>query len=378
MNTTNTTSHYLGPIWREENWNLVISLPLALLYLLVMANIFKTHRYSLEPVHIFELNILASAALLIINNSLFGFDPFFDADDYYCGFVHFFGVYNAVSLYIGIIFSQVDRLLALYWNVSYKGRVTPELATKILVVQKLLLLVVIVFCFMFDSAVGQCHVSSYSLCQVRSTTEHWARAVFWLMIAAVLSVSLYVLVIKVRSSRKVQPTVNLPSHPGPELPTISSQIEDEVDEDIVLEDVENMKQDDLEEAGDDEEIEKAADLKRERRTNMVQRQNPDPFMFYRIKSLKESKPLKTEKITCLPNKWSFVDNTRRARSFNLVSLCLLVMLMPTKLQELYFSLTGAHCDGDSAMKVSRLLIGTELLFGLMYPFIIKSKLHHQN
>ena len=151
-----------------------------------------------------------------------------------------------------------------------------------------------------------------------------------------------------------------------------------MDEDIVLEDVENMKQDDLEEAGDDEEIEKAADLKRERRTNMVQRQNPDPFMFYRIKSLKESKPLKTEKITCLPNKWSFVDNTRRARSFNLVSLCLLVMLMPTKLQELYFSLTGAHCDGDSAMKVSRLLIGTELLFGLMYPFIIKSKLHHQN
>ena len=45
-------------ILMEENWNNIICLPLALLYLVVMGNIYRTHRYSLEPIHIFELNIL--------------------------------------------------------------------------------------------------------------------------------------------------------------------------------------------------------------------------------------------------------------------------------------------------------------------------------
>ena len=209
-------------------------------------------------------------------------------------------------------------------------------------------------------------------------------AVFWLMAAAVLAVSLYVLYIKVKSFRQVQPTVNLPSQSANPIQTISGDING-VEEDIVLEDVGQPNHDENEEVnadddGDDqlEDIEEVPDL--QRRTNMVQRQNPDPFMFYRIKSLKDSKPHKIEKMTsnCLPNKWSFVDNTRRAMSFNLVSLCLLVMLMPTKLQQLYFYFSESQCDGHSAVKMYKLISVTELVFAVMYPFIIKSKLHHQN
>ena len=385
MNTTNTTnvnnSHsYFVDILTEQNWNLFICLPLAFLYLVVTGNIWKIHRYSLEPIHIFELNILASAALLFINNSLFGFDPHFHSINFYCGVVHFLDLYNKFSFYIGIISSQLDRFLALYWNVSYKGRVTPELAMKILLFEKVLILVVLLLFCMFDSPALQCYHSPVLLCQesVRSVTRDFARVVFWIMIAAVISVSLYVLNIKVRSSRQVQPTVNLPAISGQEIPTISRELTSVMEADVVLQDVDETNQVGLEEEEADDDGQMADVPKIETSLQMVQRQNPDPFMFYRIKSLKVSSPDKIETMTCLPNKWSLVDNTPRAVSFNLVSLCLLIMLIPTKLQDLYFYFSQGQCDGGAAVQLSRLLSAIELLTALIYPFIIKSKLKHQN
>ena len=390
--TSNQTGPYFGDVLTEEIWNIIICLPLAVLYLVVMANIYRTHRYSLEPIHIFELNILASAALFIINNSIFGFDILFEFDHYFCAIGHFFGVYNTLSFYIGIISSQVDRFLALYWNVSYKGRVTPELATKIVFCEKLLLLVPVVVLATLDPLVLTCYQTSVSLCQqsLPSLASGWCRAVFWLMIAAVLAVSLYVLYLKVKSSRQVQPTVNLPQQSQSpqsfrQIETISANLDSMVQaqSDIVLQDLETPDQADQadpalqdDEDDDDDDLEKVKEAPE--MTKAVQRQNPDPFMFYRIKSLKESNPTKMEKMTCLPNKWPFVDNTRRAMSFNLVSLCLLIMLMPTKVQEIYFQISDSPCDGASARQMSRISHLTELIFAVMYPFIIKSKLHHLN
>ena len=386
-NTTNnlTGGHSLADILTEENWNNIICLPLALLYLVVMGNIYRTHRYSLEPIHIFELNILASAALLIINNSIFGFDRLFEPDHYFCAIGHFFGVFNTFSFYIGIISSQADRFLALYWNVSYKGRVTPELSTKIVLFEKLVLVVAVVVFALTDPVVLTCYQASVSLCQqsLRSLTSVWCRVVFWLMIAAVLAVSLYVLYLKVKSSRQVQPTVNLPQQSPPsvrQIESISANMESTAQsqprQELVLEDLETHQTDqraeDLQEE-DRENVREAPEM-----TKAVQRQNPDPFMFYRIMSLKESNPTKIEKITCLPNKWPFVDNTRRAMSFNLVSLCLLIMLMPTKVQEIYLHVSQSPCDGASARTMARMTQLTELIFAVMYPFIIKSKLHHLN
>ena len=377
-NTTlnQTGGNHYGDILTEENWNILICLPLGLLYLVVMGSIYRTHRYTLEPIHIFELNILASAALLIINNSLYGFDPLFESDHYFCGIVHFFGVYNTFSFYIGIISSQVDRFLALYWNVSYKGRVTPELSSKIVLCEKFFLLIPVLVFAVTDPALLNCYPGPASLCRqrLRGLTSVWCRAVFWLMIATVLAVSLYVLYLKVKSSRQVQPTVNLP-HQSPQfqqIETISASINEPGQHDIVLEDLEQSSQPD-QQGGEEEEQQTASEAPE--MTKAVQRQNPDPFMFYRIKSLKESNPTKIEKITC---KWPFVDNTRRAMSFNLVSLCLLIMLMPTKVQEIYVQLSGSPCDGDSAARLSRVTNLTELIFAVIYPFIIKSKLHHLN
>ena len=148
------------------------------------------------------------------------------------------------------------------------------------------------------------------------------------MIAAVLAVSLYVLYLKVKSSRQVQPTVNLPqqSPQFQQIETISASINEPGQHDIVLLDLEQSCQaDQAEQRAGEEEEERETAREAPEMTKAVQRQNPDPFMFYRIKSLKESNPTKIEKITC---KWPFVDNTRRAMSFNLVSLCLLIMLMP--------------------------------------------------
>ena len=201
------------------------------------------------------------------------------------------------------------------------------------------------------------------------------------MIAAVISVSLYVLNIKVRSSRQVQPTVNLPPSSGLQIPTISRELTNVLEEDLVIEDVDVNEDQGVDEEkadgdGDMEDIKEVPNT--ESTLHMVQRQNPDPFMFYRIKSLNVSSPDKKETRTCLRNKWSLVDNTPRAVSFNLVSLCLLIMLIPTKLQELYFYISQAQCDGPAAVQLSRLLSTTELSTALMYPFIIKSKLNHQN
>ena len=92
-----------------------------LLYTVVAAQIYKKKKYVLEPLHIFELNTLANFSLLFLNNVLVSMNVL-------CAISQWIQFYASLNVYTGLILSQVDRFLAIYWDASYKNKMTPGLA----------------------------------------------------------------------------------------------------------------------------------------------------------------------------------------------------------------------------------------------------------
>ena len=92
-----------------------------LLYTVVAAQIYKKKKYFLEPLHIFELNTLANFSLLFLNHVLVSMNVL-------CAVSQWIQFYASLNVYTGMILSQVDRFLAIYWDASYKNKMTPGLA----------------------------------------------------------------------------------------------------------------------------------------------------------------------------------------------------------------------------------------------------------
>ena len=82
----------------------------SLLYLVVATQIFRRHRYSLEPRHILELNTLLTCAV---------FAPLHIGSRYLadwptvCGVVEWLRYYNWHDFITGLLLTQTDRFLAL-------------------------------------------------------------------------------------------------------------------------------------------------------------------------------------------------------------------------------------------------------------------------
>ena len=92
-----------------------------LLYTVVAAQIYKKKKYFLEPLHIFELNTLANFSLLFLNHVLVSMNVL-------CAVSQWIQFYASLNVYTGMILSQVDRFLAIYWDASYKNKMTTGLS----------------------------------------------------------------------------------------------------------------------------------------------------------------------------------------------------------------------------------------------------------
>ena len=100
---------------------------LASVYSLVAAQVYRRRRYSLEPIHIFEMNTLVSISvycLCTVLKSIF----ILHSSLVLCSVSVWLTYYARLNIFSGVMMSQLDRFLALYWHLSYKGRVTSRLA----------------------------------------------------------------------------------------------------------------------------------------------------------------------------------------------------------------------------------------------------------
>ena len=310
----------------------------ALLYAGVIQRIYSKYKHSLEPIHVFELNNLSNWSLMAVSNILTTFDIFFLDSDVFCPIVHFFLYFIRFSFYVGIILTQIDRFLALYWNVKYKSRVTKDDALKTVFISKVVLFIITFLVMKWDGTSLECFSSTFFSCRMLKGNMMLINLPMFVTLVVVIAVSFYVLACILKQKNKVVPTVNLN--------TISRNVE----EDLSVKDLE------IEES----------DEKR------IKRRNEDPFMFYRENPVETEATAATNAFKCFET--SIFDPAVKALKINLVTLSLLIMMVPHNILNVYFHFTSGECTGN-IVNISRLVGSAQYVFVLLYPFILMSKLN---
>ena len=331
---------------RSLGFNILAHGVQAVLYTGVAEKIYSKYKYSLEPIHIYELNNLTNWALLAMFNALTALDIFFDESDFFCPIIHFGLYYVVFSFYLGILITQADRFLALYWNVKYTSRVTKEKAVRTVGISKVVIFIITIIVAIIDGQILQCFDSTFYGCRMlKKGMFLWVTFPMLFTLITVIGVSVYVLHIIVKQSRQVAPIVDINS--------ISAKVRKNKQEDqMVVEDIELAA--DVESQEVDEE--------------MIRRKTTDPYMFYRERQL-ETQPRVAFK--CF--KTAILEPARRALRINLATLSLLVMMAPHNLLNVYSYFSEEGCT-DDLVTVSRLVGLAQYFFVIIYPFILMSKL----
>ena len=329
---------------RSLGFNILAHGVQAVLYTGVAEKIYSKYKYSLEPIHIYELNNLTNWALLAMLNALTALDIFFDESDFFCPIIHFGLYYVVFSFYLGILITQADRFLALYWSVKYTTRVTKQKAFRTVGISKAVIFIITVIAAIVDGQILQCFDSTFYGCRMLKGMFLWVTIPMLFTLITVFGVSLYVFHIIVKQSRKVNPIVYINS--------ISATVEKDPQEHLTVEDIELTDEvHNLEVEG-----------------KMIRRKNTDPYMFYREQHL-ETQPRVA--FTCF--KRTIVDPARRALRINLATLSLLVMMAPHNFLNVYFYFSEEGCTA-SLVTISRLVGLAQYFFVMIYPFILMSKL----
>ena len=319
----------------------------AVLYTGVAEKIYSKYKYSLEPVHIFELNNLTNWALMAMLNGLTALDIFFDESDLFCPIVHCAMYYVVFSFYLGILITQADRFLALYWSVKYTSRVTKEKALTTVGISKVVIFIITAIAAMVDGKILECFDSTFYGCRMLKGMFLWVTFPMMFTLFTVVGVSMYVLYIIVKQSRKVAPLVYIN--------TLSEMVEKDEnnpdnEEDMTVEDIELS--DDVESPEVDE--------------KKIIRRNTDPYMFYREEQLETQ-----QRVAFKCFKTAIMDPARRALRINLATLSLLVMMAPHNILNVYYSEEGCTAN---RVTISRLVGLAQYFFVMIYPFILMSKL----
>ena len=321
----------------------------AVLYTVVAEKIYSKYKYSLEPIHVYELNNLINWALLAMFNALTALDIFFDDSDLFCPIVHFAMYYVVFSFYLGILITQADRFLALYWSVKYTSRVTKEKAVRTVGISKVVIFIITLLATCVDGNILQCFDSTFYGCRMLKGMFLWVTFPMMFTLITVIGVSMYVLHVIVKQSRKVVPTVYIN--------TISAKVEQDENnpdhqEHLTVEDIELS--DDVESQEED--------------GKTIIRKNTDPYMFYR-----EKHPETQQRVAFKCFKTAIIDPARRALRINLVTLSLLVMMAPHNILNIYFYFSGEGCTANR-VTISRIFGLAQYFIVIIYPFILMSKL----
>ena len=101
------------------------------LYISAIYKIYQKNKFFLEPIHIFELNILADMMVAMATRCLTIYDIHFDKTSFICPLNHWLVIYTFYISYTDVIIAQIDRFLSLYWNLSYKAKVNTSRAMNV-------------------------------------------------------------------------------------------------------------------------------------------------------------------------------------------------------------------------------------------------------
>ena len=93
------------PDWRPP---LILALALASLYCGVAVKVYRKHRHVLEPLHIFELNTLASISVFCLIRAIQQLVIILLTNSVLCSIVQWFTFYSRINIFVGIVMAQAE------------------------------------------------------------------------------------------------------------------------------------------------------------------------------------------------------------------------------------------------------------------------------
>ena len=286
------------------------------LYSKIAYTFYKKNQYDMEPIHVFQLNFMIVSTLSVIFPAMASLDQL-------TGFIYqpggscyyYFPLFFAYFCFnTDLVMMQVDRFLAVYWNMKYASRITYKLALRFCIGSKVLAAVVTMMVGFLDLQYSTC-AEEYAFIHLKLVNIYLVSIPNLGSGVILLVVLTYMALTMVNLENKVQPVVSLPS-----VPTVSQHLEEgEVDE---------MQENN-------------------KNGYKVERNIEDPHVFERVQ-LQESKELQKRKreepnFSCIvpqvPNSEIFLV-AKRALTMSLITLVLFSIIIPKSILAIIHAYSG--------------------------------------
>ena len=343
------------------------------LYVFVIVKLFIKHRHHLEPIHVYEFNILTDMTVWFFTFFLGNFESNFQGWAPYCVLVNFIDTSARLSGYADISVSQVDRFLALYWNSEYKERVTPHSAFVTTVMVKVMVMVSTLLIYSVDPDVLKCAPDTLPICAyIRKNNFYWVTLPMCSSYLVVFIVTVYVVKIIIKQENMIVPGTlyvrggtNEENHNRLRVFTITGK-----NTNIQPNDLEDQEMKIEEET--DETTNNSSRAKESRKTDLIRRDEANPHMFYRNPDHKQTPPPPP----CHPvPRISMNKSARRILSVNLQTLCLLLFVTPLNILNVYIFISEDSCEkNESLSSVGKICTSVAAISGIVYLCISWKKL----
>ena len=306
---------------------------LNLLHISMLAHLLKKYKYKMEPVHIFEINTLVDKCLMLFNLGLrhilghqLGYESMF------CKISTIITFTARLSFYLDICWTQIDRFLALYWNIEYKDRVTNNKALVIITITKVLNLIMALIALIMDPTWFECQNEQNYQCTVyKKNNARYFTLSTTLALSTVIIVSSYSVKLILKIHSEVSPVVNI-NHPpaSRNVRTISKSVE----------------------------------------SFDIRRNDSNPHLFYkREKRLTEEHLI----LSCVPTLGqNILGKAKIVLINNLKTFCILMMMLPNCVMDLVVYLQDQVCDENPVY--GRMIGLFSLVANFCNPFFVMKKL----
>ena len=324
---------------------LVLDPILNLLHISMLVHLYKKYKNKLEPVHILEINTLFDECILIFNLALRHFiGGQLGYESLFCKISTIITFAVRMSFYLDFCWSQIDRFLALYWNIEYKERVTNNKALVLITITKVLNLILALIVMLMDPTWFECQREQNYQCTVyKKNNALYFTFSTTLAMATVLIVSSYSMKLILKIHSEVSPVVNL-NHPpvSTNVRTLSKAVE----------------------------------------SFDILRNDSNPHLFYKTKIknkiIKKTKIRPEENIllSCVPPSGQIIlEKAKIVLVNNLMTFCILMMMLPNCVMDLVVYLEDKVCDENLGFEVPGRITGfISLLSNLCIPFFVMKKL----
>ena len=315
--------------------SLVLDPIMNLLHISMLVHLCKKYKHKLEPVHIFEINTLVDLCLIISNLALRHLmGEQLGNESLFCKISTIITFASRLSYYLDICWTQLDRFLALYWNLEYMERVTNNKALFIITITKVLNIFLALFVMVvLDPTWFECQSGKTYQCTVyKKNNALYFTFSTTLAMATVIIVSSYSMKLVLKMHSEVSPVVNLNQFPNStKVRTLSKAVE----------------------------------------SFDILRNDSNPHLFYkRAKIIPEGNMILSY---VPPPGQNILEKAKIVLINNLMTFCILMMLLPNYVMDLVVYLEDKVCDERSEVP-GRIAGMIALIPFSISPFFVMKKL----